>query len=124
MTTMEKEQARRRMHFVAGEDLYFLTYALLLVLDVFRCNSLERALNDYRKIAFVADFISSPRLTRGLTLWSEQPGRISREDQELLRAVHDRGVARIPLFFRLLYILEQRGLVSVAPADKARTLRL
>lgn len=121
---MDREQARRRMHFVAGEDLYFLTYTLLLVLDEFRCNSSKTTLSDYRKIAFIADFVSSPRLTRGLTLWAEQPERISPEDRDLLRAVHDRGIARIPLCFRLLYVLEQRGLVSVEQAEKARTLKL
>jgi hypothetical protein len=124
MTSPERELARRRMHFVAGEDLYFLTYTTLLVLDEFGCTSNEKALRDFRKVAFVADFVASPRLAAGLTLWSGQPARVNREDRDLLRAVHDRGVARIQLVFRLLYVLENRGLVAIESSEKARLLSL
>lgn len=53
-----KEFAKRRMMFIQGEDYNFLAYNLLLFLDEMGCHSEKTKFQDFRKIAYLIDFIS------------------------------------------------------------------
>ncbi|MFP2903965.1 hypothetical protein ACLESD_02595 [Pyxidicoccus sp. 3LFB2] len=122
MEISRKEQAKRRMMFVAGEDAYFLTYTLFVQLGSLKCTSPEALLKDYRKAVFLADFVSSPSLSRILLELQSETYVAKSEDKRILWAAYDRGVARLPLMFRLLYALEQRGLIGVVKDEHSRTL--
>lgn len=122
METSRKEQAKRRMMFVAGEDAYFLTYTLFIQLGSLKCTSPETPFKDYRKAVFLADFVSSPSLSRILSELQSETYTANSDDKRVLWAAYDRGVARLPLMFRLLYALEKRGLIGVIKDEDSRTL--
>lgn len=53
-----KEFAKRRMMFIQGEDYNFLAYNLLIFLNEMGCHSEKTKFKDFRKIAYLIDFIS------------------------------------------------------------------
>ncbi len=56
-----KKSAKKRMMFIQNEDYNFLAYNLLLFLDEFKCYSEETRFRDFRKIAYLIEFISSSK---------------------------------------------------------------
>jgi len=59
-----KEFAKKRMMFIQGEDYNFLAYTLLIFLNEMGCHSEKTKFKDFRKIAYLIDFISgSPNLS-------------------------------------------------------------
>ena len=56
-----KKSAKRRIMFIQNEDYNFLAYNLLLFLDEFKCYSEKTRFRDFRKIAYLIEFISSSR---------------------------------------------------------------
>lgn len=60
-----KEFAKKRMMFIQGEDYNFLAYTLLIFLNEMGCHSEKTKFKDFRKIAYLIDFISgSPNLSK------------------------------------------------------------
>lgn len=53
-----KEFAKKRMMFIQGEDYNFLAYNLLIFLNEMGCHSENTKFRDFRKIAYLIDFIS------------------------------------------------------------------
>ena len=54
-----KYLAKKRMMFIQKEDYNFLTYNILILLNELNCNSKDKKFNDFRKIAYLVEFISS-----------------------------------------------------------------
>lgn len=109
-----REEAKRRLMFVPGEDFYFLGYTVLLLLEAFGCRSPERSFQDPQKIAFLADFVGSDADLR-LALASApltQPAR------KRLALLFDRALARRAPLERLLSALERASLVSFTRSDE------
>ena len=53
-----KHFAKKRMMFIHKEDYNFLAYNLLIFLDEMKCYSEKTCFKDFRKIAYLIDFIS------------------------------------------------------------------
>jgi hypothetical protein len=96
--------------FVAGEDFYFLTYTLLVLLRELKAATADHALFDSRKLSYVADFLSSNAdLQLAVTNAPLSPSARSR-----LSLLYDRAVARRIAVERLVEALATRGLVHVS----------
>ena len=54
-----KKSAKKRIMFIQNEDYNFLTYNLLIFLDEFKCYSEQTKFRDFRKIAYLIEFISA-----------------------------------------------------------------
>lgn len=55
----KRYSAKKRMMFIQREDYNFLAYNLLLVLHTLDCTSEQKRFKDFRKIAYLIDFISN-----------------------------------------------------------------
>lgn len=51
--------AKKRMMFIQREDYNFLTYNFLILLNELDCVSENKKFNDFRKIAYLVEFISN-----------------------------------------------------------------
>jgi len=110
----DREAARRRIMFVAGEDFYFLTYTLLVLLRDLGAASPERAFFDSRKLAYLADFLGSDTdLKLAIT---EAP--LSEAARSRLALLYDRAVARRIAVERLVEAIEKRQLIHVAHSSR------
>lgn len=56
---MNKQLVKKRMMFIQKEDYNFLTYNLLLLLNEMDCTSESKKFNDFRRIAYLIEFISN-----------------------------------------------------------------
>ncbi|MCD8411234.1 hypothetical protein [Tenacibaculum finnmarkense] len=54
-----KENAKKRLMYIQKEDYNYLTYNLLLVLKQLKANSIKSSFKDFRKIAYLVDFINT-----------------------------------------------------------------
>jgi len=58
-----KKSAKKRIMFIQNEDYNFLAYNLLIFLDEFKCYDEKSRFKDFRKIAYLIEFISgSPEI--------------------------------------------------------------
>lgn len=105
----DREAAKRRLMFVAGEDFYFLAYTTLVLLSELGADSEGKALVEPIKVAYLADLLSSESDLR-LAL-SSAP--LSPAEHARLLLLYDRGVSRRAPLERVLDALVHRGLVTV-----------
>lgn len=56
---MNKQLAKKRMMFIQKEDYNFLTYNFLLLLNELDCTSESKKFNDFRRVAYLIEFISN-----------------------------------------------------------------
>lgn len=99
--------------FVTGEDFYFLTYNILLLLKELKCNGQPRKFKDYRKLAFLIDFVSNRDLIKILKTYTSKGFIQNNEDREAMVNAWSNGLIRVKLLARLLYSLEQKGLIGM-----------
>lgn len=55
----DRKSAKKRMMFIQREDYNFLTYNFLILLNELNCMSEDKKFNDFRKIAYLIEFISN-----------------------------------------------------------------
>lgn len=55
----QKDFAKKRMMFIQKEDYNFLTYNLLILLHTLDCTSPDKPFRDFRKIAYLIDFMNN-----------------------------------------------------------------
>lgn len=67
--------------FLTGEDFYYFTYSILLLLKVLGCEN-GRVFKDYRKLPFLMEFLSDENLLYILESYSSEMKDKSRQDQE------------------------------------------
>lgn len=124
MNESTRASARKRLMFIAGEDFYYLTYNSLLLLDSLDCTKPDTRFRDYRKLAYLVDFVADERLCGILTRHRGQ-GKIGNSfDHHLILSAYARGTPRVNLLSRLTYALEQRGILTtiVEPEQQATSL--
>lgn len=105
----DRESAKRRIMFVAGEDFYFLTYTLFVLLTELDATSPSSELSDSRKLSYLADLLSSDSDLHLVT--TDTP--LSGLSKSRLSLLYDRAVARRFAVERLIHVLERRGLIAV-----------
>lgn len=116
---METRQAKKNLMFLAGEDFYYFTYSILVILDLLGCKE-GRYFKDYRKLPFILDFISDNNLIYILKS-SEAKGeatnrQLNRLDKEYMFKSYATGTARRSEILKLLFTLERKGYVSLEKA--------
>lgn len=119
---MQHNENKKKLMFVTGEDFYFLTYNILLLLKELKCNGQTRKFKDYRKLAFLIDFISDSDLIKILRKYQEKGFIYNDDDKELMITAWSNGLVRTKLLARLLYALEQRDLVGLEKDSKRQTI--
>jgi hypothetical protein len=109
----DREAAKRRIMFVAGEDFYFLAYTLFVLLRELKARSAEHSLLDSRKLAYLADFVGSDSdLNLAVT-----HAPLSAAARSRLALLYDRAVARRIAVERLVEALAKRDLIQMSRAS-------
>lgn len=98
---MNKENARRRIMFIQQEDYNFLAYNFMLVLIASDCNSASKSFHDFRKIAYLIEFISTNRSIDSFT-------------QDELGEIYSRAQLKKMLLSHVLIVLKRQGLIDIS----------
>ncbi len=96
----DKEFAKKRMMFIQKEDYNFLTYNLLILLYSLECTEESKKFRDFRKIAYLIDFINSG-------------GNISDYSQNELAIIYSKAQLKKQLISHLLVVLKNHNFISV-----------
>jgi hypothetical protein len=103
---------KKRLMFVKGEDFYFLTYNILLILKVLKCNCGVRKFKDYRKLAFLIDFVSDYNLINIIKNGSQRD-LLNVLDRDLLMRTYSNGMIRQNELIKLLFTLEKNKFITL-----------
>ena len=106
-----KQSAKKRMMFIPTEDYNFLAYNLLIFLDEMKCYNKETKFKDFRKIAYLIDFISSSA---------------NLDDYELseLSNIYFKAQLKKKLLSHLIITLQNRGFLDISLNTTRRTIEL
>ena len=96
-----KENAKKRLMYIQKEDYNFLTYSILLVLMQFDAKSEKTKFKDFRKIAYLVDFIN---LNPNFNIYS----------QNELGKIYSQAQLKKKLISHLLIILRNRKFIGMS----------
>ena len=103
---------KKRLMFTSGDDLYFFTYNILIVLDVLNCTD-GKVFKDYRKLPFVVDAISDNHFLN--ILMRNDFGRVKNPtDRKHLVASFTNCKIKTSEYLKLLFSLEKKGFISLS----------
>ena len=96
-----KSFAKKRMMFIQKEDYNFLTYNLLLLLFSLKCTSESSRFRDFRKVAYLVDFINSG-------------ANIEKYSQNELANIYSKAQLKRQLISHLLIVLKNHDFLGVS----------
>ena len=100
-----KEFARKRIMFIQKEDYNYLIYNLLLVLNYLECTEESKAFKDFRRIAYILDFLGSTKSMNEYT-------------QEELGNIYIKAQLKKKLLSHVLIILKNKGYIEISPNSR------
>lgn len=95
-----KHEAKKRIMFIQKEDYNFLTYNFLLILKYLDANSKESKFQDFRKISYLVQFISTN------TNFNEY-------DKHELSQIYSKSHLKKQLLSHLILILKNKNYIGV-----------
>lgn len=108
---MEKrDTVKRRLNFISGEDFYFLTYELLLIIDLL--TTANGKFRDHRKLSHLVQLAGDENVVRILKRYEDRLIN-NAEDREKLFVTFTNGELNKREIFKLVLALERRGLLRV-----------
>jgi len=115
---MKNKDVKKSLMYLSGEDFYVFCYAVLIVLDYLNCKD-GRYFKDYRKLAFLIEFIKDEKLNYIITNTHDKS--LNTIDREYLFSSYSAGLGRRSEILKLLFTLEKKNYVVL---DKGNTRRL
>ena len=122
---MSKLENKKKLMFVKGEDFYFFTYNLLVLLDTLGCYDASKKFTDYRKLAFLIEFVANSSLGEVLQAYrGMETNKINLVDKESLAKAYSDGMIRVNQIMRLIFYLEKKGVLSLERVSRGNTINL
>ncbi len=97
---------KKRLMFLKGEDLYFLSYNIIVLLHCYSCESPQKPFLDYSKMAYLIDYVADTKLAKMLNSNDSV-------NRTYLQSAYTEGLIRRHIVSRLFYALERKGIVSL-----------
>jgi len=108
------DKFERTLLFSTSDDLYFLTYNILVTLDFLDCKGAKK-FKDVNKLAFIIEFISNRELIMAL---DKPQHRQDSTDRFLLSQAFSNGLMRINAIKRVLYNLDKKNYIEFSENQK------
>lgn len=103
-----KDSARKRIMFIQKEDYNYLIYNLILVLDGLGCLDESKPFKDFRRIAYILEFLGSSK-------------SIDEYTQEELGNIYLKAQVKKKLLSHVLIILKNKGYIDISANVLHRT---
>lgn len=111
---MKNKNVKKSLMYLSGEDFYVFCYAVLIVLDYLKCKD-GRYFKDYRKLAFLIEFIKDDKLNY---IISNTHGKsLNPIDKEYLFSSYSTGLGRRSEILKLLFTLEKKNYIVLDKGD-------
>jgi predicted transport protein len=106
-----KNVAKKRLMFIQKEDYNFLAYSTIVLLNSLECTSETKKFKDFRKIAYLVDFIN-------------EGGDPHKFDQQQLAKIYARAQIKKKLLHHLIIFLKNKKFISISINESSRTIDL
>ena len=103
-----RDFAKKRIMFIPKEDYNYLIYNTLLILNELNCLSEATAFNDFRKIAYILDFINTNKA-------------IAEYTQEELSSIYLKAQVKKKLLSHILIILRNNNYIGISINPRHQT---
>lgn len=103
-----KSFAKKRMMFIQNEDYNFITYNLIILLFALKCTSREKKFKDFRKIAYLIEFINSG-------------GDINKYNRNELASIYSNAQLKKQLISHILIVLKNRDFIDIDINDVSKS---
>ncbi len=110
---MKDLSAKKRIMFAKGDDLYYFTYNILVILDTLNCLNCDKGLYYYEKLSYLIEFVSDKKLLDMLVQITEEKWSPSKSDIHLLQSAYATGLMRRHIITRLVFSLKKRGFLGL-----------
>lgn len=114
---------KKRMMFLKGDDLYYLTYNILVLLKELQCFSSERPFVDHNKLAFLVEFVADKQITSIITRNSTNLN-ISQSEKHILQSTYADGLMRRHIITRLIFALNKRHIIGLSQGETTSQISL
>lgn len=106
-----RSSAKKRLMFIQKEDYNFLAYSTIILLRFLDCTSEEKRFRDFRKIAYLVDFVN-------------EGGKPSLFEEQRLADIYYKAQIKKKLLHHLVIVLKNRGFISVSVNKSSQTIDL
>lgn len=121
---MNKDFHKKRLVYDEGEDLYFVTYSILLILYHLECCDEKREFKDYRKLCFLINIISSEKQTNIVRDYYNKKNNINNSIKNSINNLYFNSIDNIVLIRYVLLILESRGIIEINSEENRTNIYL
>lgn len=111
---LKNKEVKKSLMYLSGDDFYLLCYAVFIALDTLSCKN-GKYFNDYRKLAFLIEFIKDEKLNYIISNLSEKT--LNPIDKEYLFNSYTVGLSRRSELLKLLFTLEKRNYVTLEKSN-------
>lgn len=112
---------KKSLMYVSGDDFYFFTYSIFIILDVLNCSG-DKFFKDYRKLPFLLEFVRDENLLYIIEQTTSEDDNgfkhINPLDREYLFRSYTNGVARRSEILKLLFTLEKSEYVVLSKGER------
>ena len=113
---MEKINNKKRLMYMSGEDFYFFSYNIFLILKELNCFN-GRTFKDYRKLPYLVDIISDNNFLGMLMRNDFGEVRNPVDRKHLVKSYTDCQI-KTSEYLKLLFSLERKGYVVLSSTKK------
>ncbi|MBB2951180.1 hypothetical protein [Sphingobacterium sp. JUb56] len=97
--------------FIQKEDYNYLAYSTIVLLKFLDCTTEERRFRDFRKIAYLVDFVN-------------EGGKPSIFEKQRLADIYNKAQIKKKLLHHLIIVLKNRELINVSMNKSSQTIDL
>ena len=102
---------KKSIMYASGEDFYLFCYAVFILLDSVGCKN-DKFFTDYRKLAFLIEFIRDEQLLQILDR-GQLKETLNSVDKEYLFNSYSTGLSRRSELLKLLFTLEKKKYLTL-----------
>jgi len=106
-----KKFAKKRLMFIPTEDYNFLAYNLLIFLDEMKCYNEQTRFKDFRKVAYLIDFISGS-------------SDLDEYEKFELSSIYLKAQLKKKLLSHLIITLQNKGYLDISLNTTHKTIEL
>jgi len=107
---MSSNRVKKSLMYLSGDDFYVFCYVVIIILDYLKCRD-GKFFNDYRKLAFIVEFIKDDKLNYIISNSNSKP--LNPIDKECLFSSYSTGLSRRSEVLKLLFTLEKKNYISL-----------
>lgn len=117
---MNKKLDEKRLLYNQSEDLYFITYNILLILYHLGCNNKKSEFKDYRKLAFLISIVSDKKITTLVKDYYNNLNTPNNAIKDSINKLYFESIENMVLIRYVLIILEEKEVIKIE-SEKERT---